>query len=368
MEHRAHAEHLQEEEWRELISLCVGAIKSSSDAPEEEDIDDAFGDSIVAKKTGRGSRAATPNSVSVSFRSVKKPSKKSSAGLADQTMEDVFICLSLLLSVPHFPVLDVSGTVYLVLCDYLHDIGPTIQMQSTEFIFRSLNAILSCTITENLTLSKNIVQQGLLQVRRMWHAKAHPKLKEQMLLFVGQSTSLVEALLTEDADFQGELERLIKVLQTEYTKRKELDVLNFDDLILTYSDPIDTSIPMSNPVFRLRLGSSRGEQAWAFLSYTGKIFKMLQDRRAEKEALAREGGLNMPFKRRRTEGPLDLIIQSTKTTLATEKTAWLQILAFVVLESPLKLEEHQRICEALVPMISREDGTNSSWCFLILAW
>ena len=366
LEYRPHAEHLLKEEWRELISLCLRGVKSRSNDP-EEDWEDIPSASASGKKPGGGSRSATPSSVNVSFRSSKKPLKKPFVGIADQTLEDLFVCLSLLLSVPHFPVLDISGEVYLKLCQFLEDSGPTAHMQSMESIFCSLNAILSYIITEDLFLSKKIAQKVLPQVRRLWHSKTHQKLKEQMLLFVGQCESLLQSTLAEDLDFRYEVERLIDVLQSEYVKRKEIDLLSFDDLILRCSELNKTFLPMSNLLFQLRLGSSRGEQTWTLLSCTAKMIKLVED---SKDRISRpqEGHSIVSNKRRKTEGWLDIIIRSIKTTSGFEKVACLQVLAFVCLESHLKPIKSQKVWEAIFPMISREDSGISAWALLVLAW
>ena len=367
LEYRPHAEHLPEEEWKELMSLCLGAIESRLDLLEIEEFDDAPTVTRSGRRPARGSRASTPSSVNVSVRSAKKSQKKPHSTLGDQTVEDLLTCLSLLLSVPHLPVLDVADKAYQVLQDFLGDIAPSAQLQSVESAFSSINTILSWSVTENLAISKRITQDTLPQLRRLWHPKMHQGLKEQMLLFLVRCQPLLPFALSETEDFREELTRLLNVLKSEYVKRKELDLLTCDDLILGRLQPEQGTAPLANPIFCLRLGSNRAELAWILLSCVANIYGLLQSR---KETLRTDydGTSELPSKRRKTESLVDALLDATETKSGVEKMAHLQILTFLSVTSDLDPGEQKRLCHMALQLISWEDSNISSWSLIALSW
>lgn len=283
-------------------------------------------------------------------------------------MEDLFVCLSLLLSVPHLPVLDISGIVYEALHEFLKDTAPSAQLQSVEYAIKSINAILAWSITEDLDLSTRITQEVVPQIRRLWHSKAHQGLKDQMLLLLLYCEDIMQLVFAENEDFRDELDRLLDVLRKEYAKRKDLDLLSCEDLILGPLGVEAESRPMMNAIFRLRIGSARAEQAWALLSCMAKVSGLLRYERKKGISAAHDGNLQIANKRRKVEAFLDTVTDSINKASGSEKAAYLQMIAFISLEQPLNTEERKRLCDIILPLISREETSIASWSLLTLAW
>ena len=368
LEHRPHAEHLIEEEWRELVSLCLKAVQSKLDLFEDQvDFEDAPPTPNVSRGPGRNSRAGTPTSINISFRSAPKSARRQRSVLGDQTTEDLLVCLSLLLSVPHFPILDVGNKIYENLQAFLADTPPSTHLQCVEPAFFSVNAILSSSITEDLAFAKRVVLNTIPEVRRLWHPKLHHGLKEQMLLFVICCEQLLQPVLSTNDNFKIELHRLFDVLNSEYVKRKDLDLLTCDDLGLGQPGPSSTVAPMANTVFRLRLGTPRTEQCWATLRLSARLFRLLRDGKG-RGAAATNLAPGTPNKRRKVQGDFDLVLDSVKKSSGSEKLGWLQIASFMALAANLTVDELQRLCELVLPLVPREDGNIASWALIVLSW
>ena len=364
LEYKPHAEHLGEEEWRELISLCRGGIGSKRDTLDEVFEDDGDENGPVNTPAQGG----TPSPVNVSIRSSRKTVEKATSAIGDTALENILCSLSILISIPHFPILEEADATQSVLHDFLIDLVPSNRMQSAELAFRCINSILATSITDNVAMAKSIAYRTIPQSRRLWHSKAHSGMKDQILLLLVQCESVLPTLLTERSDFQDELERLIDVLKAEYFKRKDIDLLNLDDMVLGNVEGLEDLIPMASSVFRLRTGTNRAEQAWALIQCVARINRLIKDKRQEAVRTTENTSTRISSKRRKIESQLESILRSHGAATGSERFAHLQVLAFMVAEGSFSPREQNQVHEIALLDSSSEDSNISSWALLVLAW
>ena len=369
LEYQPHTEHLKSEDWQILVHFCNDGIQALSESLDETDSSDLVILDGSEKRRCQPSRSATPSSVTGSITSVRKPTARNpSDGIDKQTTDVLIQCLSELFKVPHAPIFKVARTTLDTLLDFLSFTSPLSHTQSQEAAFSCINIILCATITEDLSLATLIVERTVSHIRRLWQSRTHPCLKKEMILVVINGEPLFSKSLDTDEDFRNELERLLDVLQGEYTKRVERELLQSDDLLFHNTGPKSAGNPLSNCAFRLRLGTQSSELSWATLWSIAMVFTHVHDHTSMSSPSSRKNRFETPKKRRKISSPLNTIIDTISTSMGSEKVAILQIASFITLETSFEVNALGRLVEVLTPFISNEASSLASWAMLTLSW
>jgi serine-protein kinase ATM len=347
LEYRPHSDHLSEEQWRELVALCLNGIVAKN---EELDSDNGTEQAPSTHRNARGSRSATPATGNVSFRPIAARPRLASNVTGDQAIEDFSAALSILLSIPHLPILTVSEMCIGGLLQFFDDASPVSQAQAQEYILSSLNAFLRLSVTENLELGFQLVTRVVPNLRRLWSNKLHTALKDQVLLFLLLGKPLYAQIVLKIESFEAELSRLFNVFFLEYCRRREVDILHGDDLEFRISS---SSRPMSCETFHLRTGVSKSEQAWTQLDVLADIF-----------SLVHKDFSTQNDKRRKLENPVFGILDDLLTADKSEKVAYLQFLSFIVLKFKLNDSEQESFVQKLSSIISDDDPQVAYWALV----
>ena len=369
LEYQPHTEHLKSEDWQALVHFCSDGIQTSSESLEEQDSNDLVILDSSDRLRCQTSRSATPSSVNGSIASVRHLAIRNTSENTDRQIADELMqCLSALFIVPHAPILEIAEEKLGTLLEFLQVTAPLSRTQSQEAAFACINVMLSATITEDLSVATSIVKQTIPQIRRLWQQKTHHSLKKEMVLAVVHGEPLFPKLLNTDGEFRNELERLLDILQGEYSKRAERELLQPDDLLFDSVSPRSSENPLSNRVFRLRLGSKGSEQTWATLWSIAVIFTHLKDQLEADAPSTRNDRVETPKKRRKISSPLNAIIDTISTSVGPEKVAALQIISFVSLETSLDTSDLSRLFGVLTSLISSEVSSIAVWTMLTLSW
>ena len=368
LEYQPHTEHLKGEDWLVLVRFCNDGIQALSEPLEEADSNDLVILDSSDRRLYQDSRSATPNSIGGSAISVRKPVTRNISNNTDrQTADELIQCLSQLFMVPHAQTFEVTEITLSTLLEFLGTTYPLSRTQSQEAVFLCINIILRTTITEDLAIATRIVKEAIHQIRRLWQPKTHHSLKKEMILTVVKGEPLLPKVLGTDPDFKNELERLLDVLQGEYTKRAERELLQSDDLLFDSVTPRSPENPLSNQVFRLQSGNRGSEQSWATLWSVAMVFMHLKDYYVI-EASSRKENIEMPKKRRKISSPITALIDAVSTSAGLEKMATLQIVAFVSLETSFHVDDLASLFGLLIPFISNEVSSIAIWAMLTLSW
>lgn len=368
LSHRPHIDHLSEEEWRELVSSCILglAYKGSPDySDDEKDTQQSFVQSSEKKK--QLSRSGTPATLSISFRSNGKSRTTTQDIAGNQSVEDFCACLALLLSATHQPILSVSDTILEAVFQFFDTASQNRNLQTQEHAFSILNHLLRFASLEALDVAFRIVTQGLPYVRELWHFKAHTGLKDQMLILLLRSRSMFPKLMKDIESFSADLQQLSDTLFVEYSKRREFDILQLDDLIFGFLDSTSPGPPLANHVIQLHTGFPRSEQAWVTLSTLATI-AVLRVAHSSVNMVPGSNRLLHTPKRRKTEHPFLDMLKGLENGDRSERLTILQVTTFIAAESQLGEKYCAILIEAVIPTIIGEDSHIANWAIMVATW
>ena len=370
LQYPPHPAHLTEQQWRHLVEFCHSGISQhilDSDEP------GSFTIALPPRPTrlsDRLSRASSPHSVSGSVTPMTKSflgkETRISASRTNHIVNDLIACLYHLLRVPHAPVMAVGKATIDVLHEFLGNTTQLSHTQGQEKAFGSMVIILSIAQTEGVELASSAYERALASIRRLWHTKAHDALKEQMLACLVMGLPLLDRV--KDSVL-GELEPLLAVLTSEYCRRHEKDMLQFDDLELLLDDA-SSSEPFVFGNFRVRTGSSREEQSAAILLIISSLLGYAIDDIAPvapQSSLLHEDHSIASRKRQKMTNPMESFMDSLKQHTGTEQIARIQI--FAILCSRITLSpDHQKTARVLAHMlISAGSDSISTWSMCAVA-
>ena len=364
--YQPHIDHLTEEEWRELASLCASGLLLNESSPDSDEDDDSTVLSAVPASTKKNvpSNSSTPVALSMSFRSNGKSRIVANDIAGNQAVEDFCACLALLVSVPHQPVLSICDPTLEAVCRFLDRASHNSFLQTQEHAFSILNSLLSAADLEAIDSAVSIVRRALPYLTELWHVKAHTELKQQILIFLLRSRKLFPKMLVEVEQFSTDLQQLFDTLLREYSKRREAEMLHLDDLIFGDFTHCSTKSPMTGRAFQLRTGFARSEQVWSTLSILGGIVAMRVSSFSSSSFEAGERQLHMT-KRRKIEHPIMDIAQKIGSSPRSEKLATLQMTVFLAEEFSLELKYREVLLTAIIPCITSEDLHLANWALMV---
>ena len=369
LEYQPHAEHIEAEQWTALVLFCDDGIGFYTEPPEEA----SSQQSLVVRngsshQASRASRSATPSSISESIGPPRKAAPKGGLKDVGKNIDELVLCLSHLISIPHAQLLEVSQTTLESLFAFLQGTMPQNRPLSQEAAFSCIGSILFAASTENIILATWTLKKAIPHVRRLWHPKMHQALREGLLVILLYGECLLPRLLRDDDDDENriELQRLLEVIHAEYVEKSERELLSIDDLELLVNQPSDQNMIFSNMSFRLRTGNSRSESSWALLHSISKIFNTLHYLSSPRSHSARDA-VETPKKRRKVDEPIGELLEHFPRSHGAARAATLQYLTFMIVEVKLKKTNLRRLLDFLVPLVTSESISVSTWATLALS-
>ena len=366
LSHQPHAEHIEEEQWRDLVTFCNDSIRFYSQSRGESD------SQSLAVRNGssrsRASRSETPASVNGSFAPIRKSTKTDSTkSEIGQNLDELMLCLSYLLSVPHAEILESSQATLDSLFEFLQETAPQGRPQSQEAAFECISTILSTAVMENVELATWILKAAVTQIRRLWSSKNPQSLKESMLMVLVYGERLIPRLLQHDVEEdRNELERLLDVLRSDYLERLNKDLLSIDDFDLNGPDAKKGATQIfSNASFRLRTGNRESESSWSLLESIALIFTSLY---LAPRSVPYHEDIEGPKKRRKIEEPINDLLDDISLSSDAKKLAAIQVFVFVSTRVTFTKTTLQCVMDYLVPLLTSRLATVSNWSTLAMTW
>ena len=359
--HQPHVEHLMKKDWERVAAFCVAGVKNSR---VDYDEDTAMSGADI-------STAGTINNMS--YRSSRShyqefENTQSARSLVKQVTEEMVPCLSLLTAAPNAPLGDQAAVVLWTLVDFLKT-NP-VSGRSHEDAFTAVNHILRWTRTEDITLTQTAASHLVRLVRHFWPQKT-ASLKDEMLILLLLLQSYIPhcARQREGVAFRSELSGLLEVMRTEYGKRLERDVLQLEDLRLSFGRPFRHG-EVVTPTFKLRCDGSRAEHGWAFFSVLSLLSRTLSES-TDAEGLSDDDDQAIahtrPRKRQRRRNDFEETLASTASGSVCSRVCALQTIAFMSQKKPLSIEQIATSVDQVSSVCNEDNGTITSWALLALA-
>ena len=363
LEHQPHVEHMPKEEWQALTDFCNDGIALSRGS-EGNDFSTSHRTQYVLSGTGSSSVQLAASTGSRR----ENGTQDSANGRTKTDAEELVFCLCQLTSSPNAPILEKAQSLMITLMNLLHSSANA--ARSHQAAFATMNRILARITTNDVSLTRDIVEAIVPLIRRFWPTKSMP-LKDEMLITLVHLRPYVSTVSESEGaeSFRTELEGLLQSMQSEYSKRAERDQLQLDELrFLSRSGVQHKPVPLSIAGMHLRVGSTKSEQSWAIPQTLGFLLsavgiyattKMKHDTTNDVEDSRR--------KRRRMVQPLDDLLRQTKNSHLTGRLCALQIIPFLLDRMTATKDELIHILDTLLSCTSDENGTIASWAMIGIA-
>lgn len=359
--HRSHVEHFPPARWLGVVDFCVDGLQLYTIAA-----DDLFPNPIALHGSHRSHDQASGSSTPSTLTSSIAPGRDSST-TTGKIREDFLICLSRILSVSNASTVDRAQALSSALLALLQVSSP--DAQGNQHIFSCINSILSCCMTENISLIQGMVQAVIPQAKRLWQTR-YAVVKEEILTMLIYSQIFFNPVLRsiDGAESEQDLRGLLGVMQSDLMRRRERDLLQMEDLSFLDNLPgMESASILSTTSFCLRSGSTKCESTWAIMHIIGSIFASISKMRHPPSPSNRPDNSPRPAKRQKLSNPLDELLQLLATSSSDSKVAALQVLSFVVDKTGLEPQVLWDTIEQLTDVLRDEVGNHTPWAILLLS-
>ena len=364
LEYQPHVEHMPKEEWHDLIDFCNEGITLSQRHAGDDNASTPHSTQYVLSGTGGSSVQ-----LAASLGSRRESGAQDSAnGRIKNNVEELVFCLCQLTCSPNAPILEKAQSMMVTLINLLHssaNVG-----RSHQAAFATMNRILARITTNDISLTRDIVEAIIPLIRRFWPTKFMP-LKDEMLITLVQLNAYVSTVSeSKDAEsFKAELEGLLQSMQSEYSKRAERDQLQLDDVRFSSRSGVrHKPVPLSIAGMHLQTGLTKSEQSWAIPQTLGFLFSVIGTyATAKRNHDAADDVGDMRRKRRRMVQPLDDLLRQTKNSHLTGRLCALHMIPFLLHQMTATKDELAHILDYLLGCISDENGIIASWAMIGIA-
>ncbi|ODH39151.1 hypothetical protein ACO22_02001 [Paracoccidioides brasiliensis] len=354
LQYAPHVEHLSKDDWRHLIDFCLRAIGV---------IEPSQGHQLSIRSRSRlpSESLDEPNSRANSVEPGSFRRSRNSRSDATGNNEELETCIQLLCSCPISPVLDNAGKLLNGLVDYLLSLNSI--SRAPYAAFRALNAVLSKSVTDDITLVRDILLDVIPIIKRFWRTKS-AALRDEMLitLMLGRPVFLQIGLSYPPDSFVELLQGLLERICQEYMRQPEKDLMQVDDLVFSF-DPIPR--PLGIRTMAPRLGVPRSEQNWTTLQVIANLSTLLDKLCHTLDENSQAVG--RPNKKLHLLSRLSDIVREASTSTGLARICALQLLPFVLLDWEPGVDELLSTLEQLTVNILDENGSSASWTMIAIA-
>lgn len=373
LEHPANVENfavLNGELWFSCVDFCVLAVSRFLET----------GD----RGSSSGSRSSpTPGTgqtaLSLAFSSGRSGSSSAnrllqrddSGKIGTALAADYLSCLNTLLSTPHAPVQERAQEIadlMLKVLEMRQGTPGTLQ----QFAFACINSILAHMSTDDTSLGKKLARDLVPLICHWWPPQKRDDammnvVRDEVLKTLYAIQLFLDSLTTEPLAHSSltELDDLLDVLWSEYSKRDDRARLLLEDLTFT-----GLKLPEDHPrtaIFSFRSFNQVAEQNWALMEILA-ILENLHTRNSKYDTPLR--GLedeDQPRKRRRMVGHARGVLKNITSLDPGTKLTALQLLPFIVQRRQFSAEEMAEVLEILSGLIGDKQPLVASWAMLACA-
>ena len=351
--------------WLSCLDFCLLAISRSLEKGER--LSGTLSRASPAPGTGTG----TGQSLSLAFSTGRSSSSAAHRGArpaGGQMAENYLSAIRLLVSAPQPPLHDKVKEIFDLVIQVLQARHAKLSTLH-QTAFAVINGVLSHIQAENLLLAKSIVRDLVPLLAHWWPQRALLRdamsnaVRDEMLKTLYRIQSFLESLVTESPEGPviQDIEDLLDVLWTEYSRREERARLQLDDLTFTSMD-----LPQDHPrtnIFGLCLNSPKAEQNWALLEAMS-LLESLYLRSPGSNRSQEPVQDDQPRKRRRVAGDTNRILQRLTSSDPGVRLTTIQLIPFLFQQGRLSVNKTAEVLELLLGYISDKQGLVASWAML----
>lgn len=354
LEYPPHVEHLGREEWQDLVEFCLHGI-GLIDNDEDSQSSHQNGSRLYSNSMSTTSGRSTPIRIS------QRPNGSRSRAGIRSSAEELVICLGLLLATANAPILDKPDRLLNRVAEFL-SVTPA-GCNSHQAAFGALNSVLSRIVTDRMGLAQSFMFSIVPIIQRLWSTKPSLLRDEMLITLMLGRPALQNSRQPTDLDIHvSSLENLLDLLQNDYARRPERDLLQIDDIRLSLSS---NQSPMGFKNLGPRLGLSRSEQNWTLVSTIANLSMILDSLHSPREPTDQpDEGRN---KRRRLAKRSEEILRQASSSHGSARISALQLLPFIAAEHDSFRNDLDSALNQLVAAIVDDNGVVSSWTMLAIA-
>jgi ataxia telangiectasia mutated family protein len=275
-------------------------------------------------------------------------------------------CLNTLLTTAHAPVhervSEVADLTLKVLEMRQMKLG-TLQ----QVAFACTNNVLAHVSTDDISLGKRLARDLVPLISHWWPPQKRDAMtntvRDEILKTLYAIHLFLDSMAQESSDNSSlrELEDLLDVLWSEYSRREDRGRLLVDDL--TFSG---VQLPADHPrtgVFSLRPCNQAAEQNWALMEIVA-ILELLYTRHTKRIAAHVGEGQEQPRKRRRTVADGRGVTKNLTSLDPGMRLTALQVLPFIFQHQQFFSEEVAECLDILTSLMSDKQSLVATWAML----
>ncbi|KAI9882878.1 MAG: N-terminal acetyltransferase A complex catalytic subunit ard1 [Watsoniomyces obsoletus] len=362
LEYAPHTEHLLPETWLALVDFynqVAEHIAESGVSGLESSATHSF---EVVQSTGRGGAKA---------RQRKQPASSAIRPVPIEVTKnmilDVLVPLECLVTTPHAPILDRADAIMTTMLSL-------VKMQQTMTTIRQpalgiFNTVFSVVAVNDTSLAGEMVKE-VLPILRSWWTDKSPTLKDEVLVTFIQSLAYLEEMARKDESDTARtgVEAILSMMQTDYQRRPERELLRLEDLnLVSPRRVLHPNSPLQACGVQLRTGTSRVEQAWTVPQLIASMISILGrcpiPHKEQERSIENDG----PFKRRRVETHYNALLVDIRTSELAGQLGALHVLMFALKDRILNAAELGKVMDLLAGLLSSKDDMVVSWALINLA-
>ncbi|KAJ5951989.1 uncharacterized protein N7479_010402 [Penicillium vulpinum] len=347
LRYHPHTEHLDGEDWENLISFCLASISLREN--DESQLSIRSGRSVPEDQDASDSRS-TPSRMTIA----PTPVRERHSGNRN-VIEEVVICIQLLTTSPNPPLQTTAQSILYGLSEFVES---SVTGNAHQFAFNSINAVVTKVIFDQSELVRSVLLGLVPVIRRLWATKLQI-LKEELLATLMLSMIVLVDTAQKDPSesLARDIEGLASTLHSEYVRRSEKEILQIDEATLYQNEACQ-----SRPVYGPRLGTFKSEYNWTILWLIAELLKLSEG--IHTQIKSGESARESSNKRQRLGSEIQDIFRDSVSATGTRRICALQLIPF--LESEVDIETKEPFLKQLALNISDSNGAVSSWAMVAL--
>ncbi|ELR07215.1 Serine/threonine-protein kinase tel1 [Pseudogymnoascus destructans] len=373
--HEAHVELLDQGDWLATVEFCLDGIEQ-------------YESSTRAASIPHGNSITVPLSTASSvYTSRSRSSVKSVSGEAHlssikkRNSEELMECLLSLVSAPNAAVSERTEHILKAIVHFLNSQGNVVS-SFHQIAFAALNAVLSVTGADEISLAESVVCSVVPCISRLWSSKtaANDEMlntaKDEMAITILLLRLHLEKLVSDplgDDSLGNILKDLRDSLANDYEKRAERDQLQLDDMDFSI-DPSENRISssLSCGYLRLRQQAPRAERKWAVVQVLAILDRLLHGAPLRSNPVATDDnespeGASHPRKRRRITERFDALADEIRLGDSGVQLVALQTLSFALPPSQVSQNTLAGILATLASLVLDRNINISCWAILCIS-
>ncbi|KGO64762.1 PIK-related kinase, FATC [Penicillium italicum] len=346
LRYRPHTEHLDEEDWENLISFCLASISFRENEESQLSIRSGYRsvpeDQDASDSRSTPLRATAPVLVSRDRHDGNR-----------NVIEEVVICIQLLTTSSN-PLQTTAPSILHGLSEFLKS---SVAGNSHQLAFNSINAVVTKVMFDQSELVRSVLLGLVPVIRRLWATKLQILKEELLATLMLLMIVLVDTARKEPSEsLAHDVEGLASTLHSEYVRRSEKEILQIDETTLYQNEACQ-----NRPVYGPCLGTARSEHNWTVLWLIAELLKLSGGIHTQiKSGSAGERS----SKRQRFSSEIQDVFRDSVSATGTRRICALQLIPF--LESEIEIETKGPFFKQLVMNVSDGNDAVSSWTMLAL--